>query len=116
MTPDRTTLLNRVAAGELSAEEAARLLQPAPIRSKAELAQHWLRVRITNLETGKPKVNVNLPLTWVEIGLKLGAQHEPQLAGIDFSDILAQIRAGASGKLIEVEELDKNERVEVFVD
>jgi hypothetical protein len=75
-----------------------------------------LHVRVTNLQTGRPKVNVNLPLTWVELGLKIGAKYQPEIAGLDFNDIVAQIQDGANGRLIEVEDLDDGERVEIFVD
>jgi hypothetical protein len=68
------------------------------------------------VHTGRPRVNVNLPLTWVALGLQLGVKHAPQLNGIDLNELLDQIKAGANGRLIEVEDLDDGERVEIFVD
>ena len=121
MNTDRSAVLNQLASGQLSADEAARLLrEPAPAQAETKAgvptANRWLRIRITNLDTGRPKVNVNLPLAWVKWGLQIGAKHSPEIAGLDFNDILEQIQAGAQGKLIEVEDAEDGERVEIYVD
>jgi hypothetical protein len=121
MTTDRADILNRLATGQISADEAAQLLRPSGPPSgtgkgTANLNRHWLHIRVTDLETGKQKVNVNLPLSWVEAGMRIGAQYRPEIADFDFDDLVAQIHAGAEGKLVEVEDLEDNERVEIFVD
>lgn len=123
MDANRTDILNQLASGQITAAEAAQRLGPAAPARPATPKPHpglnanrWLHVRVTNLETGRPKVNVNLPLTWVELGLKIGAKYQPEIAGLDFNDLVAQIQAGANGKLVEVEDLDDGERVEIFVD
>ena len=48
--------------------------------------------------------------------MRIGAQYRPEIASFDFGDLVAQIQAGAEGKLVEVEDLEDNERVEIFVD
>src|SRR5262245_15394028 len=126
MDANRTDILNQLASGQISAAEAAQRLGPSGPATSPRPAtpkpltslnpNRWLHVRVTNLETGRPKVNVNLPLTWVELGLKIGAKYQPEIAGLDFNDLVAQIQAGANGKLIEVEDIDDGERVEIFVD
>ena len=124
MDTPRADILNQLAAGQISATEAAARLnappkpiepaRPAPLAGTA--AKRGLHVRVTNLDTGKVKVNVNVPLSWVEMGLRIGATQRPELAGLDFSEIVEQIHAGASGQLVEVEDVEDGERVEVFVD
>ena len=122
MTTDRANILDQLASGQISADEAAQRLRPSAGpqsgtgKATANLNGRWLHVRVTDLETGKQKANVNLPLTWVEVGLRIGAQYRPEMAGFDFGDLVAQIQAGAEGKLVEVEDLEDNERVEIFVD
>ena len=120
-----TRSVNQLATGQISADEAARRLhepadlteaQAAPSTPKTALTNRWLHVRVTSLETGKPKVNVNLPLAWVEMGMKIGARYSPEVAGFDVREIVEQIQAGADGKLVEVEDLVDGERVEIFVD
>jgi hypothetical protein len=117
MLTNRASILNQVAAGQLSAEEAARLIgQPPTLAPAADLQGRWLRLRITGLSTGAAKVAVTLPLTWVDLGLKLGAQRRPELTGIDWAEVVEQVRSGADGRLLEVENLEKDERIEIFVE
>ncbi len=115
----RIDILNQVASGSLSAEEATRLLSAPSAGSRAPdpaLAGRWLRIRTTDLATGRQKVNVNLPLTWVDVGLKLGGRYHPQVAGIDLGGLLRDVQANTQGRVVEVENLDAGERVEIFVE
>jgi len=117
MSTDRATILDLLASGQISADEAAQRLRPsaAPPRT-VNLAGRWLRVRVTDLDTGKQRVNLNLPLAWVEAGMRIGAQYRPEIANLDLGALVAQIQSGAEGKLVEVEDLDDHERVEIFLD
>lgn len=131
MTSSHAQILNLLADGQISPEEAAARMrgergtsessrpQPGAPRAAAtaDLGKRWLHIRISDAHTGRARVNVNLPLGWVALGLQLGARYKlPQLADIDLGEILDQIRSGASGKLVEVEDLDDGERVEIYVD
>lgn len=119
MLNDRADILNRVASGQLSAEEAAQQLKgpgPAPAGASEALQGHWLHIRVTRLDTGHTKVNVNVPLSWVDIGMRIGARYQPDIAGIDWAEVVEMIQSGANGRIVEVEDLDDNERVEIFVE
>ena len=118
MSTDRadTRSVNLLASGQISADEAAQRLRPSAAPPRLNLSGRWLRVRVTDLDTGKQKVNVNLPLSWVEVGMKIGAQYRPEIANFDLGALVEQIQSGAEGRLVEVEDLDDNERVEIFVD
>lgn len=123
MSEDRARILQMVSEGKISAAQGAELLNamrsngepdapPAPIGGKA----NWLRVRVTNLETGRAKVNVNLPFSLVRAGLKIGSHFAPEMQDIDWEELLAAIDEGAQGKLVDVEDIESGEKVEVFVD
>jgi hypothetical protein len=122
MTSPNAQILNLLADGQITPEEAAaRMRGEAPAGPKAvaapgELGNRWLHIRVTDVHTGRPRVNVNLPLTWVALGLQLGVRHAPQLGNIDLKHILDEIRSGANGRLVEVEDHEDGERVEIFVD
>jgi hypothetical protein len=124
-TEERMQILNMVAEGKISAEEGAKLLAALePERRKREApagmgdpsTPRWFRVRVTDLETGRNKVNVNLPMSLVEVGTRMGARFAPELEGMDFGDIVEQIKSGAQGKIIEVEDAEGGERVEIYVE
>jgi hypothetical protein len=118
-------ILNMVANGRISAEDGAKLLaalEPANSKREPRLTAggpsepRWFRVRVTDLETGKNKVNVNLPMSLVDVGTRMGARFAPELEDLDFGDLVEQIKGGAQGKIIEVEDIEGGERVEIYVE
>jgi len=121
---ERTEILRLVENGKLSAAEGIQLLNSldkapriaAPPRPPVNTKGRWLRIRVTNLVTQAPKVNVNLPLGLLSAGLRIGQRYAPELHGIDWDNLLDAIQQGANGKLVEVENQEDNERVEIFVD
>ena len=117
---ERLRILKMVEEGKITAEEAARLLEALERSDAGERkgppAGRRLRIRITDLRTGKTRVNVSLPLSLVNLGLSLGARFSPRLEGVDWEELWQTIRAGAGGKLADVENEEEGERVEVFVD
>jgi hypothetical protein len=122
-TEERMQILNMVAEGKISAADGAKLLaalepEKKDVRSVTERpsAPRWFRVRVTDLESGKSKVNVNLPMSLVDVGTRMGARFAPELEDLDFNDIIDQIKSGAQGKIIEVEDAEGGERVEIYVE
>ncbi len=115
MNTSHADILKQLAAGDISADEAAARMRGTP-PAEAELAQRWLHVRVSDLRTGRPKVNVNLPLSWVAMGLRIGAKYSPEVGGLDLEQILAELKAGSSGHLIDVEDLEDGQHVEIYVD
>lgn len=76
-----------------------------------------LRVRVTDLKTGKSKVNVNVPMAMVSLGLKMGAKFAPsELEGVDLEQIRLALESGGVGQIVDVEDEEKAEHVEVFVE
>jgi hypothetical protein len=128
MDAQRSQILNQLADGTLSADQAAEQLRggrrPAPARQieaptpsrKAGLMGRWLHIRVTSLPGGQPKVSLNLPLNLVAFGLNIGARFTPELAGIDLDDLLASLSGDSIGPLIDVEDLDDGERVQIYID
>jgi hypothetical protein len=114
-------ILSMIQNGQVSAEEGAKLLAALKAGTKenppAEGAQpRWFRVRITDLKTGKNKVNVNIPMALVNVGMKMGARFVPEAQGVNYDELAAAIRSGAQGKVVDVEDEESEERVEIFVE
>jgi hypothetical protein len=77
----------------------------------------WFRVRVTDLKTGKSKANVKIPANLADFGMKMAAKFAPaDVAGLDMDQILAAIQAGGEGKMVDVEDEEKGEHVEIFVE
>ena len=124
-TEERLQILKMIEEGKISAAEGAELLRaldtksdkyPAPEPMKGASAPRWFRVRVTDLQTGKSKVNVNIPMGLVNVGIKMGARFAPEMEGVDLANLAELVRSGATGKLVEVEDLEDGERVEIFIE
>lgn len=123
MTPsdERMRILKMIEEKQITAEEGARLLEALRAgRDAAErdgtIKARWLRVRVTDRASGKLKVNVNIPVGLIDVGLKMGARFAPEMNGMDLSAIQAAIKGGMQGRIIEVDDEKDDERVEIFVE
>jgi hypothetical protein len=119
---ERVKILKMIEEGKITAEEGAKLLfalsesrksdrKPPPRKSGA--GARWLRVRVTDMVTGKSKATVNLPIGLVDAGLNIASQYVP---GIAFSELIEAIDAGAEGKIIDVMDEEDGEHVEIFIE
>lgn len=120
MSEERARILQMVSEGKISAEEGARLLsalrESAPKSKPSNGGGRWFRVRVTDMETGRTKVNVNLPLGLVNVAIKVGARFAPEVEDLNWDELVQAIREGAEGKLVEVQDEESGECVEVFVE
>jgi DUF4097 and DUF4098 domain-containing protein YvlB len=118
---ERIKILKMVEEGKLTAEEAAQLLSSLGKSDRkrtatTDIESRWLRVRVTDLTTGKPKVNVNIPMRLVNVGLRVGARFIPDMEGVELTDLSQALEEGMTGKIIDVVDEEDNERVEIFAE
>jgi SHOCT-like domain len=120
---ERLKVLKMVEAGQITAEDAEKLL--AALGDERPAAgdagglgndPRWFRVRVTNTATGKSKVNVNLPIGLLDVGLRVGARFAPQVNEMNLGGVLNAIRLGASGKIVDVLDDQDGDHLEVFVE
>ena len=114
---DRKELLNQLAEGEITASQAAELINGSKQEKPAqEEMSHplsgsqtievtrqdiikmeqkdgegnrptWFHVRVSDLKSGKNRVTVNIPLRLIGMGLNIGKRFAPELDGMDWSEI-----------------------------
>jgi hypothetical protein len=121
---ERMQILKMIEEGKISAEEGAKLLAALSAGSKVETGRRepgvgsakQFRVRVTDLATGRNKVNVNIPMGLVNVGLKMGARFAPDIEGINFDEVVAAIKSGSQGKIVDVVDEEDGERVEIYVE
>jgi hypothetical protein len=130
---ERLKILTMVQEGKITPEEAAELLEtlnsappppthaagaetPAADQGNRGRKPRWFRVRVTDSETGKPRVNVRLPVGMVSVGLKMGAKYAPQIEGFDSNELMQIIESGELGQIVDVYDDDDGEHVEVFLE
>ncbi|GAB4503211.1 MAG: hypothetical protein Fur0043_02030 [Anaerolineales bacterium] len=123
-TEERMKILKMVEEGKISVEEGARLLSAlsegrtaggsTPPRGVS--GGRMLRIRVTDVASGRSKASVQIPLALVDAGLKIGAHFAPEVEGVDISNVLDALRSGVMGKIIDVVDEEDGEHVEIFVE
>ncbi|MEX2144719.1 MAG: hypothetical protein WD740_08985 [Anaerolineales bacterium] len=115
---ERIKILEMIQDGKISAADGAKLLEalnrgagrPSAPRSDDG---RYLRVRVTDLVSGRNKVSVNLPLTLVSAGIGIASKYVP---GVDEVDLMEAIRSGMTGKVIDVIDEEGDDHVEIFIE
>jgi hypothetical protein len=121
---ERMKILKMIEEGKLSAEEGTRLLSALssgsrPVSSAGGLAASgakWLRVRVTDVATGRSKATVQIPIALIDAGMKIGAHFAPEIDGVDMPELMDALRSGTTGKIIDAVDDEDGEHVEIFVE
>jgi hypothetical protein len=120
---ERMKILKMIEEGKISAEDGAKLLAALSEGKKSSAsvnrstgAGHWLRIRVTDIATGRSKAAVQIPLGLIDAGMKIGAHFAPEVEGVDMSSVMDALRSGVTGKIIDVTDDEDGEHVEIFVE
>ena len=121
ISAERAKILEMVERGQVSAKEGARLLGALEREDEtrvnvSEQSARWLHIRVSDLDTGRPKVNVNVPFELVKVGLQIGSRFAPDIEDLDMDEFVAELQSGVPGSLIEVEDEEGGEQVEIYLD
>ncbi len=121
---ERMQILRMIEEGKISAAEGAELLRALdsadrgtanePLKGSSK--PRWFRVRVTDTKTGRNKVDVNIPMGLVNVGIKMGAKFAPEIDGAQYETIMDAIRSGQHGKIMDVFDEEDGEHVEIFVE
>lgn len=119
-TEERNRILRLIESGQVSAAEAAQLLDTLEEEYvPSERARNrTVRVRVTSLPNSKQKLNtsVTLPVNLLKIGLNIGARLSPQLSRSGLDDVLRAVERGATGRLLDIHDMEEGQRVEIFAE
>lgn len=119
---ERMKVLKLIEEGKISAEEGAKLLaaladsRKTPTITLGAGNARMLRIRVTDSRSGKAKVSVNLPMSLVSTGIKMGARFAPGLESEQLEALSEALKAGQTGKIIDVTDEESGEHVEIFVE
>lgn len=128
-TEERMRILMMIQEGKISAAEGARLIEalddlsqptpppPQPSRGyEGGNKPRYLRVLITDTDTGKARVNVRLPVSLINSGMRMGARFAPEIEGLDMEDLNAWMNSGEVGQIVDIFDEEDGEHVEVFLE
>ncbi len=118
-TDERIRILRLVESGNVTAEEAARLLDSLQVKQEhtnERKRNRIVRVRVTNLANNRQKANVTVPVSLIDVGLRLATRLVPQIRGSALEDLLHAIENGATGRLLDLQDLEEGERIEIYAE
>jgi hypothetical protein len=122
MDSERLRVLKMLEAGQITADEAARLLdalQSSQRQEQTRAGGRTLRIRATDAG-GRTLADVRLPLPLAQslarAGIRLGALWSPQLADDDLAGILGAVESGQPGRVVQWAEGETGRQVEISVE
>jgi len=132
MNEEYMRILKMIEEGKVTAEEGAELMQAVggpetgteqePASSRNSMRGRKLRIKVTDLDTGKDKVNIRIPLRLAKIAERFipkDAKADMMEKGIDLDDIMGSLNELQDGPLVDIDASDKGnsgeERVNVSI-
>jgi len=116
---ERNRILYMIETGKVTAAQAAQLLDMLALEqphSDERSQKRMVRVRVTNLTNNRQKANVVIPVSLINVGLRLATRLAPQVSGSALEDLLRAIASGVTGRLLDLQDLEEGERVEIYTE
>lgn len=118
---EKMQILRMIEDGKITSADGLELLGALEEKENLPISKtsKWLKIKVHDPDDNA-KVNVNIPLALVDVGLKMATKFSPELKNsdlkdIDFNEIAELIKNGAEGKIVDIESGD-GERVEIVVE
>lgn len=120
-------MLRMLEQGQISAYDAAQLLDTL----EASAEQHreratdksrvrTIRLRLTSLKSRTQTQHLNvvgtLPVSVLKSALRFGTQLIPQLNTNAARDLIRSIDSGTTGRVLDLQDLERGERLEIFAE
>jgi hypothetical protein len=132
MNEEYMRILKMIEEGKLSAEEGAELIKalgsdPSAdgngtevgyLKKKSSLKGKKLRILVTDVDTGKDKVNIRIPMRLAKLAEKMvpgEAKAQMREQGIDLSEILTSIDELSDGPLVDIDADDDKDHVRISI-
>jgi len=126
---ERLKVLKMVQEGKITAEMAAELLKALDSTDKKRETEEkgsvsfpgrnsgrFFRVRVTDTDTGRTRVNIRLPLGMVNAGMRMGMRFSPEVEGLDATRLAEALASGETGQIMDIYDDEDGEHVEVYIE
>lgn len=119
---ERLKILGMVQEGILTPEEGLRLLEALEKPTEDKSAQkavnppRWMRVMIKDIRSGKTRVNVRLPVTVLNTGIKMGARFSTEIGQMEMRLIMDAIRRGSTGTILDQIDEEHGEHIQISLE
>ncbi len=120
-TDERNRILNMIETGQISAAQAAELLDtmsPEYEQPGGRIENRTVRIWMTDMSTNRRKMNMtaSIPVYLVSMSLHLLARLVEQLNDSTLQNVIRAIERGTTGRLLDLQDLEEGKRLEIFVE
>jgi hypothetical protein len=120
-TDERNRILNMIESGQITAAQAAQLLdtlEPQHEQSGRQMENRTVRIWMTDMSTNHRKMNMTatMPVYLVSMSLRLLARLVSQLNDSTIQNVIRAIERGTTGRLLDLQDLEEGKRLEIFVE
>ena len=119
-TYERNRILNMIESGQITAAQAAELLDTLipEYEQSSKMESRTLRIWMTDMSTNRRKMNMTatLPVYLVSMSLRMLARMISQLNDSTIQNVLRALERGTTGRLLDVQDLEEGKRLEIFVE
>ena len=120
-TDERNRILNMIESGQITAGQAAQLLDtllPEHEHSSGQMENRTLRIWMTDMPTNRSKMNMTatMPVYLVSMSLRLLARLVSQLNDSTIQNVIRAMERGTTGRLLDLQDLEEGKRLEIFVE
>jgi hypothetical protein len=119
MSDEKDRVLKLLEEKKITAEEAARLLDAIKHSDGGEQRNRFLKIRVFDRDSQQAKVNVTLPIGLVKWGMNFvpdSAKAKIEEQQIDMKLITEALEKGITGKIVDVDDDEKGQHVEVWLE
>jgi hypothetical protein len=120
MNDEQDRVLKLLEEKKITAEEAAKLLDAIKHSDGGgNTRNRFLKIRVFDRGADRPKVNVTLPIGLVKWGMNFipnEAKAKIEEQEIDMKMIMEALEKGITGKIVDVDEDEKGNHVEIWLE
>ncbi len=120
-TDERNRILKMIELGQITAAQAAQLLDtlvPEYEQSGGQMQNRTVRIWMTDISTNSRKMNITatMPMYLISMSLRLLARLVSQLNDGTIQNLLYALERGTTGRLLDLQDLEDGKRLEIFVE
>ncbi len=120
-TDERNRILDMVESGQITAAQAAQLLDTLVTKSEqseGQVQNRTVRIWMTDMTTNRRKMNVTatMPVYLISTSLRLLARVLSQLNDGTLQNVIRALEKDTTGRLLDLQDLEEGKRLEIYVE
>jgi polyhydroxyalkanoate synthesis regulator phasin len=120
-TEERNRILDMIEMGQITAAQAAQLLDtlvPESEQSQGQMQNRTVRIWMTDMSTNRRKMNLTatMPIYLISTSLRLLARLVSQLNDGTIQNVIRALEKGTTGPLLDLQDLEEGKRLEIYVE